>query len=75
MQAEVVGEQGSEEVTLEYTVTKVEENRDDLELHGTHQLLVHAGDVTLLAKNINSIQQNTDALLGVVKGFRYRSKC
>jgi hypothetical protein len=40
---------------LEYAGKKVEENGDDLELHGTHQLLVRAGDVTLLAKNINSI--------------------
>ena len=41
--------------TLEYAVKKVEENWDDLELHGTHRLLVCAGDVTLLAKNMNSI--------------------
>lgn len=40
---------------LEYAIKKVEENGDGLELHGTHQLLVRAGDVTLLAKNINNI--------------------
>jgi hypothetical protein len=59
--------------TSEYVSKNFEENGDGLELHGTHQLLVRAGDVTLLAKNINSRQQNTDALLGVVKG--YRSEC
>jgi hypothetical protein len=37
--------------TLGYAVRKVEENGDGLELHGTHR----AGDVNLLAKNINSI--------------------
>jgi hypothetical protein len=41
--------------TLGYAVRKVEENGDGLELHGTHQLLVHAGDVNLLAKIIHSI--------------------
>jgi len=41
--------------TLEYAGKNVEENWDDLELHGTNQLLVRAVDVTLLAKNINSI--------------------
>ena len=60
--------------TLEYAGKNVEENWDDLELHGTNQLLVRAVDVTLLAKNINSIQQNTETFLGVVKGFWYRSK-
>jgi len=41
--------------TLEYAVEKVEKDGDVLELHGTHQLLVSAGDVTSLAKNRNSI--------------------
>ena len=61
--------------TLEYAAEKVEENGDVLELHGTHQLLVSAGDVTSLAKNRNSIQQNTDDLLDVVKGFWIKSEC
>jgi len=43
------------QLNLDFAGKKVEENGDGLELHGTHQLLVHAGDVTLLVKNINSI--------------------
>jgi hypothetical protein len=41
--------------TLEYAVKKVEENWHGLKLHGTHQLLIHACDVTVLDENTNSI--------------------
>jgi hypothetical protein len=36
--------------TLEYAIWKVQ----DVELHGTHQLLVYVYDVTLLGKNIKT---------------------
>jgi hypothetical protein len=49
--------------TLEYTIMKVQENKQRLELNATHQLPVYAGDVNLLGKNINIIKRNTDALL------------
>jgi len=32
-------------------------------MDGTYQLLVYAGDVNLLGKNIHNIQKNTDVLL------------
>jgi rRNA pseudouridine-1189 N-methylase Emg1 (Nep1/Mra1 family) len=50
---------------LEYAIRKIQENKQELKMNGTHQLLVYAADDNLLGQNINIIKQNADVLLDV----------
>jgi hypothetical protein len=52
---------------VEYAIRNVQENQVGLKLNGTHQLLVYADDVNLLGDNIDTINKDTETLIGASK--------
>jgi hypothetical protein len=52
---------------LVYAIRKVQENRVELKLNGTHQLLICADDINLLGYNTDTIKKNTETLIDASK--------
>jgi hypothetical protein len=51
---------------LECTIKKVQENKEELKLNGTYQLLVF-GDVILLGEHINTTKKSIETILVISK--------
>jgi hypothetical protein len=48
---------------LEYAIRRVQVNHDDLNLDGTHQLLVYADDANILGGSVHTIKKSIQALV------------
>jgi len=52
---------------LEYAIRRVQVNRDDLKLNGTHQLLAYADNVNILGGSIHTLKENAEALVAATR--------
>ncbi|KAJ4450083.1 hypothetical protein ANN_01490 [Periplaneta americana] len=59
----------SKSTDMKYTIRKVQDNTEDLELNGLHQLLAYADDVNMLGENPQTIRENTVILLEASKAI------
>ena len=53
--------------SLAYAIRRVQVNQGGLKLHGIHQLLVHADDVSILGGSVRTIKENAEALVAATK--------
>jgi len=52
---------------LDYAIRRVQVNRDDLKLNGTHQLLAYADDINILAGRMHTLKENAEALVAATR--------
>ena len=48
---------------LEYAIRRVQVNRDNLKLNGTHQLLAYADNVNIMGGSMHTLKENAEALV------------
>jgi len=52
---------------LDFAIRRVQITQDGLQLNGTHQLLFYVDDINILDGSVQTIKQNTEALLVATK--------
>jgi hypothetical protein len=52
---------------LEYVIRRIQVIQNGLKLNGTHQVLVYADDVSILAGSVHTIKEKTEALVVVIR--------
>ena len=52
---------------LEYAIRRIQVNQDGLKLNGTHQLLAYADDVNILGGSIQTLKENSEALVAATR--------
>jgi hypothetical protein len=53
--------------TLEHAIRKVEENKVELKLNYTRELLAYGDDINLLGENVSAINKITDTIIHCTK--------
>jgi preprotein translocase subunit YajC len=48
---------------LEYAISRVQANQEDLKLNGTHRLFAYADDVNILGGSIHTVRKTAEALV------------
>jgi len=52
---------------LEWAIRRVQVNKDDLKLNGTHQLLAYVDDVNKLGGSIHTLKKDAEALVAATR--------
>ena len=52
---------------LEYAIRRVQVNRDNLKLNGTHQLLAYADNVNIMGGSMHTLKENAEALVAATR--------
>jgi hypothetical protein len=62
-------------MALENAIRRVQVNQHGLKLNGTYELLVYADDVIILGRSVQTVKENTEALIVATKEIGLEVNC